>query len=369
MLRLVQFDDPLSGRRLGVVRDDVVFDLTAAEPEVRRTIDAAVLAITLGMPLETLCETLADSPRATRLDYRDMHARRDRAAGPVLCPPVDHPDPYRTMVTGTGLTHTGSMQSRDQMHSASGIGATGMGPTGTGAPGAGEARSEKKPPVTEHVSDSRKMFELGLAGGKPKRGEIGVAPEWFYKGLGHVLRAHNEPLDLPEFALDGGEEPEIVACYLIDPDGRPRRLGFALGNEWSDHATEKINYLYLAPSKLRTCAVGPELIVGHDFQYIELCCTVRRGGETIYDSDRLLSGERHMCHSLENLEYHHFKFPQHRQPGDVHLHFLGTSKLSHGRRDWKFQHGDQIRVEAASFSAPLENTVRATGRLKGNGPR
>ena len=60
-----------------------------------------------------------------------------------------------------------------------------------------------------------------------------------------------------DFALDGGEEPELVGLYVIGPDGTPHRLGFALGNEFSDHVTERSNYLYLAHSKLRACAVGP----------------------------------------------------------------------------------------------------------------
>ena len=157
------------------------------------------------------------------------------------------------------------------------------------------------------------------------------------------------PWKFPPFALDGGEEPEIVGCYVIDPGGRPRRLGFALANEWSDHATEKISYLHLAPSKLRTCAVGPTLNTSSDFQDITLRCSVRRSGRTIYDSGELKSGEQFMCHALGNLEDHHFKYPQHRRPGDVHLHFFGTSRLSFGTRDWKFAADDEIHIEAPGF--------------------
>jgi hypothetical protein len=201
------------------------------------------------------------------------------------------------------------------------------------------------------------MFARGLAGGKPAAGARGEAPEWFYKGDGGILRAHRQALEIPSFALDGGEEPEIVGCYVIDPDGRPRRLGLALANEWSDHATEKISYLHLAPSKLRTCAVGPTLNASTDFQEITLRCSVRRGGRTIYDSGELKSGEQFMCHALGNLEDHHFKYPQHRRPGDVHLHFFGTSRLSFGTRDWKFAADDEIDVEAPGFSPTLVNRV------------
>ena len=148
-----------------------------------------------------------------------------------------------------------------------------------------------------------------------------------------------------------------MGCYFVDEEGAPRRLGFAIGNEWSDHATEKINYLYLAPSKIRTCAVGPELVVGHDFQDLDVRCTVQRGGETIYDSGDLKSGQQFMCHSLANCEDHHFKYPLHRQAGDVHLHFFGTSQLSYSQRDWKYQSGDEITVAVSDFSRPLINTV------------
>jgi hypothetical protein len=215
-------------------------------------------------------------------------------------------------------------------------------------------KTAPEPPMT----DSRKMFEWGLEGGRPAAGVRGVAPEWFYKGNGTILRGWGDPLDIPEFTADGGEEPEIVGCYVIDENGQPVRLGFALGNEWSDHPVEKRNYLYLAPSKLRTCAVGPQLVIGHDFQEIELKCTVTRKDETLYDSGPLWSGEKHLCHSLANMEDHHFKDPQHRRPGDVHLHFFGTSKLSYGQRSWTYADGDQIEISAGGFSEPLINVVR-----------
>lgn len=201
---------------------------------------------------------------------------------------------------------------------------------------------------------------MGVAGGRPEPGQRGTAPEWFYKGNGLMLRGHHEPLDIPAFARDGGEEPELVGCYIIDPAGTPRRLGFALGNEWSDHATETINYLYLAPSKLRSCSVGPELNLDCQFDDLTLRCLVQRDSDLLYDSGELKSGEQFMCHSLANCEDHHFKYPQHRQAGDVHLHFFGTSKLSHSTRNWQYQAGDVIRIEADEVSSPLINHVDLT---------
>ena len=74
--------------------------------------------------------------------------------------------------------------------------------------------------------------------------------------------APEHPLVSPGFAEDAGEEPELTGLYIIAPDGRPFRVGFALGNEFSDHVTERQNYLLLAHSKLRQSSFGPELLVG-----------------------------------------------------------------------------------------------------------
>lgn len=329
-MRVAQFFLPTHGRRLGVVVGDQLMDITQADSELRSVYVACQRADEQGVKLgELLASRL---PRAAALPYAELLGAQATPDQAHLLTPFDHPDPYRTLITGTGLTHLGSVQSRDQMHA--------------------DPAAANQP-----KTDSARMFEWGLAGGRPPPGTRGAAPEWFYKGSGLILRGPGDRLEIPDFAADGGEEPEIVACYWIRPSGEPLRVGFALGNEWSDHPTEKQNYLYLAPSKLRTCAVGPELILESDFQEVTLECTITRGQVRLYDSGPLMSGERHMCHSLANLEDHHFKYPQHRMAGDVHLHFLGTSKLSYPGRTWTYATGDVIRISAPDFSAPLINTV------------
>lgn len=144
---------------------------------------------------------------------------------------------------------------------------------------------------------------------------------------------------------------------VLDANGTPRRLGFTLGNEWSDHATDRFNYLYLATSKLRHCSIGPELVTDFAFEELELECTATRHGKVIYESGPLYSGEKYMSHTLANCEDHHFKYPNHRVPGDLHIHFFGASQLSCFTRKWKFQTGDEITISANRFSAPLRNVV------------
>jgi hypothetical protein len=332
-MRLIQFETSDEKRRVGSIDGERVLDITALLPECPRILDLFYASRRAGTRLTAFVqETLARGKKPPGFSYPELLAAAPFSGRAFVRTPLDHPDPFHVLVSGTGLTHTGSMQARDDMHSTQA--------------------------VDEPKSPSAKMFEMGLVGGKPVPGRRGAAPEWFYKGNGTILKGPREPLDIPPFSLGGGEEPEIVGCYVVDERGIPCRLGFALGNEWSDHATERINYLYLAPSKLRTCAIGPELNLDWDFQSVRLRCQVSRQGQSIYDSGWLSSGERHMCHSLANCEDHLFKFPEHRVPGAVHLHFLGTSMLSYGRRAWEYQSGDEIEISAPEFGAPLVNFAR-----------
>jgi len=236
-------------------------------------------------------------------------------------------------LTGTGLTHTGSANTRDAMH----------------ADAAGQ--------ILQNMTDSMKMFRMGLEGGKPAAGQTGVQPEWFYKGTGHGAIGPGQALPSPAFALDGGEEPEIAAFYLIGPDGTPFRVGYALANEFSDHVTEKINYLFLAHSKLRPASFGPELLIGKLPDYVRGTSRIRRAGAVIWEKP-FLSGEANMSHTIANLEHHHFKYSIFRQPGDLHVHMFGTATLSFAD-GIKPQPGDVFEISSPAFGLPLMNPLGA----------
>jgi hypothetical protein len=201
-----------------------------------------------------------------------------------------------------------------------------------------------------------KMYLAGIEGGRPEPGEIGTPPEWFYKGNGNIVRAHGEPLTIPNFGGDGGEEPEIAGVYIIDDHGNPRRVGMAMANEFSDHVIEKKNYLYLAPSKLRECALGPELVLDPDFSHVKGKVSIERNGKRIW-LQQIASGEEKMCHSLANLEHHHFKYAEHRRPGDAHIHFFGADAFSFGA-GIKLEEGDQMIVSFENFGRPFINPLK-----------
>ena len=268
------------------------------------------------------------------LDYDAIYAGTSEWR---LLAPIDVPEqPSRVLVSGTGLTHVGSARERQAMHLGG-------------------------PKVDAAVTDSMRMFQWGVEGGRPAEGAIGVAPEWFYKGDGSVLRGPGEALEIPGHAEDGGEEAEIAGVYVIDGEGEPCRIGMTQGNEFSDHKFEKRNYLNLAGSKLRACSVGPELVIGPEFANVRGEVRIERAGETVWHR-KIASGEENMCHSLANMEHHHFKFAGHRQAGSVHVHFYGADALSCGD-GVVLRDGDVAEVRFDGFGRALRNPIREETKM------
>lgn len=326
MIHLVQISDGTE-RRVAMVE----------EPHLRcleGVFSVYELALRYAQSGSKLSEQASALARGELLDYDAIYAGRSEWR---LLAPIDVPgQPSRVLVSGTGLTHLGSARERQAMHLG--------GPV----------------KVEEAVTDSMRMFEWGVEGGRPGEGAIGIAPEWFYKGDGAVLRGPFEALEIPGYAEDGGEEAEIVGVYAIDDEGNPCRIGMTQGNEFSDHKFEKRNYLNLAGSKLRTCSIGPELVIGPEFADVRGEARIERGGETVWHR-KIASGEENMCHSLANMEHHHFKFAGHRQPGGVHVHFYGADALSCGD-GVVLCDGDIAEVRFEGFGRALRNAIREEAR-------
>ncbi len=318
MTRLVQIQHGAI-RRVALVQEPHLLLLT----EVDSVLALATRAIASA---SCLVELVAELAHGEKLEYDPIYSGQSEWK---LLPAIDHPaEPSRCLVSGTGLTHLGSAQNRNSMH--------------------GKSDAE--------MTDSMKMFRSGMDGGRPATGKIGIAPEWFYKGVGTILRASGEALTVPPYTEDGGEEAEIAGVYLIGPDGQPHRIGMALGNEFSDHKYEKRNYLHLASSKIRTCSIGPELVIDPAFNQVPGSVTIERNGATFW-TKALATGESEMCHSLANIEHHHFKFETHRHPGDVHVHYYGACALSFGA-GVELVDGDVMNIHFTGFGRPLRNPLR-----------
>jgi hypothetical protein len=315
MLRLLQHRTEDGGRSVIASQDGAAQSVKG----VRSTRELAQQAIDSGIGIAEMVSRLGLGEQ--------VDPAAELAAGRIIVP-IDHDDPAHLTMSGTGLTHLGSADARDRMHRM--------------------AAAEKQ-------TDSMRIFLEGVEHGKPPEGEVGCQPEWFYKGDGSQLVGPGEALAMPDFAHDGGEEPELAGVYLIARDGTPHRLGFCLANEFSDHATERHNYLWLAHSKLRPAALGPELLAGSAAAHVEGISRIWRDGSVAWEKP-FLSGEANMSHSIANLEWHQFKYSQFRRPGDVHIHFFGTATLSF-TDGFRTEPGDEFEIEANPFTLPLRNRL------------
>ncbi|MFH5831111.1 AraD1 family protein [Halalkalibaculum sp. DA3122] len=317
-MRLIQFKKEDSNRCVGVVEDGEVYELHTVSSTYDLFHHSAGNQVSLREAAQELMSSI-------RHPYTQLVEE-----GRILLP-LDHPDPYHIWITGTGLTHTGSAESRDKMH------------------------RELKESDESELTDSMRMYRMGWKNGVMEGEKPASQPEWFYKGNGLMATPPYEPIRSPGFALDGGEEPEIAGLYIIDPDGKPQRLGFALSNDFSDHKMEQINYLYLAHSKLRPCSYGPELLTGPLPKHITGRSRIYRNDEVLWERE-FLTGEDNMTHNIANIEHHHFKYDLFCQPGDVHIHLFGTSVLSFGD-GIETKDGDLFEIEADCFAHPLRNRL------------
>lgn len=275
---------------------------------------------------------------AEYLDYNKIYAKQSLW---TILPAFDHPyDSAHCLITGTGLTHLSSAMGRDTMH-----------------------RANPPSQILAPESDTLKMYRIGVEGGRPKSGKIGTSPEWFYKGSGAILRACGNGLEIPSYAQSSGEEAELTSLYIIGNKGIPRRIGFAAGNEFSDHKLEKSNYLYLGHSKLRQCSIGPEAIIGISIKNkISGLVTIKRQNKIIYKNN-VHTGVSNMCHSLSNIEFHHFKYDQNRIIGDAHIHFLGAAGLSYSS-GLRLLANDIVTIRWAGFGKPLVNKLVLSPKRK-----
>jgi len=317
-MNIIQFISSRNAPTVGVVQQDKVFIL--------RNVTSTYELFSKADSNLTLEEMVLKLTSEESEDYNNIITSNR------LLAPLYHPDPYHTWVTGTGLTHYGSAFSRDKMH------------------------KKQSSSLKEEITDSARMFEMGREKGKMINNVPGIQPEWFYKGNGLTIVNPGKDVSCPSYSLSLSEEPELVGAYIIDLYGNPKRIGFALGNEFSDHKMERINYLYLAHSKLRLCSYGPELFIGNLPLSVAGSSKIIRNGKTCWEN-QFFTGEEHMTHNIANLEYHHFKYEIFRQPGDVHIHFFGTSVMSF-QDGIETMDGDVFEVESSVFGKPLKNTLR-----------
>jgi len=210
-------------------------------------------------------------------------------------------------------------------------------------------------PSFDHPRDPARCIISGCANAhQPFPDDRPSMPPWFYKGNGAHLRGHGEALTIPPFALSGAEEAELVGVYLIGAKGVPYRVGLTPGNEFADPALAAGDPFMLSHSKMRACAIGPELVLDASFDDARGSVRVEREATTIW-SRYVATGEAHTLFPLAELERRLFQYAAHRIPGDAHVHYLGGSVSSYG--NGVLDAGDQVVIEWQGYGRALRNLI------------
>ena len=236
--------------------------------------------------------------------------------------PIDHKDPAHVYVTGTGLTHLGSAEGRDKMH--------------------------KNLADPETLTDSMKMFKMGLEGGKPKARRDGRAAGMVLQG--RRLDAGGAGRRSRLAGLRARRRRRAGDRRRLCHRARTARRCASASRSATNSPTTSPSGRTTSISPIPSCApssFGPELLLGDLPADVQGASRIRRGKEVLWEKP-FLSGEQNMSHTIANLEAHHFKYALFRRPGDVHVHFFGTATLSFSD-GFKTREGRRVRDRSRSL--------------------
>lgn len=327
-MRFAQWMDPASGKRhAGFLGEDngeeTAVSLTSVDPKITSTLDilrAGRRAIDNGRRLA----------RAKRVAWKSLCGAPFGGRRPYLLPAIDAAsNPYAFTLWGAGVTHLRSARAREE-----------------------ESKAARGRPASFYDL----IYQEGVKGGNPKKGR-GARPEIFYKADGYYTVGPNDAVRIAPTAKRCVPEPEIVSYYR--DDGGWKRIGYTLGNDFSDQGWESENPLYLPHAKVQLglAAVGPVFVTADDPLFdsreIAIRCRVFRGKSVLLDSGSLRTGEKHMAHSLRNLELHLFDNRPLR-PGEIRGLYWGTPAVF----KIPLKPGDRIEIAASSGLGTLVNPVR-----------
>jgi 2-dehydro-3-deoxy-D-arabinonate dehydratase len=241
-VKLCQFFVPGKGKRVGVVADDTVLDITAPRAGVTSVTDLIAASGTAAR-LESRVTALARAAR-TRLSWTAL----DRTPSPRrshLLAPLDPPE-----IWGAGITYR---RSREYYEAHTGEGGRVKG-------------------IYDFVYDSER-------------------PELFFKATAARAAGPNAPIGVRADSTLTAVEAELAVVV-----GRAGAIvGYTIGNDLSAWDIERANPLFLPQSKVfdGCFAFGPVLVTAGEIgdpHALDLACTIHRGGRAIYQG-RVNTGE------------------------------------------------------------------------------
>lgn len=233
-MRLCQFWLPGRGRRVGVVEDEQVIDVTARAAGVGSVLEAVARAGTAAR-LERLVAPLARRSRA-RIPFAEL----DRAPSPRrahLLAPIDAPE-----VWGAGITYRRSM---DYYEAHTGEGGRTKG-------------------IYDYVYEAKR-------------------PELFFKATASRVAGPHAPVGIRADSSLTAVEAELA--FVLGARGAI--VGYTIGNDLSAWDIERENPLFLPQSKIFAgCfAMGPVIVTPSEIpdpHGLALACTIHRGGAAVF---------------------------------------------------------------------------------------
>jgi len=251
-MKLCQFEVPGAGRRVGVVEDAEVIDITARAAGVGSVLDLVRQGRTPA-GVERLARRLARASRRPRHPWSAL----DRAPGPRragLRPPIDPPE-----VWGAGITYRRSREYYTE-HDA------------------GHAHREKG--IYDHVYESPR-------------------PELFFKGTAERAAGPHAPVGLRGDSVLTAVEAELA---LVLGEGGAI-VGYTVGNDLSAWDIERDNPLFLPQSKIFQggFAFGPVIATPSsvpDPHALAIRCVIERRGAQLYEGQASTRDMKRRCPEL-----------------------------------------------------------------------
>lgn len=180
-------------------------------------------------------------------------------------------------------------------------------------------------------------------------------PNWFFKGLGEVLKVPGEPLSVPEDAVAVCEEAEVVLVYVGDEQGVPRYTGYAFGNDLTDIGRFKRHAGHLSYAKLCDAGISPALHLGPPPRSVTGDVTIERGGAPAWKG-AFTTGADALHYDLDTMMSRLLAYASLHHPGRVHYVFIGADRSSF-HDGFEMADGDHVVVDFASHGVTLANPL------------
>lgn len=301
-MRVVTYATPSSGSQLGLWEGDLVYSLTAVDPQVMASFQSlvATAAAQGARPIELVWAAAPAARQSAPLRYADLDRPPAPGAAHLLKPlePVE--------VWAAGVTY---MRSRDAREAESG-GAT----------------------VYDRIYRAER-------------------PELFFKATAARVVGPNHPVGIRSDSRWQVPEPELG--LVLGGDGA--LIGLTVGNDQSSRDIEAENPLYLPQAKVfrYSCAIGPAvLLVDAEPGPLTIRLTIRRGGAVAFEGE---TSTANLARSFSQLIAYLLKDNQFFAPTVL---LTGTGIVPPD--EFTLQAGDVVEIDIQGIGT-LRNEVVALG--------